>query len=231
MLGWVALVAPFFMVYQTLIIPTLSKMLEEFSIETPLSLSLVARHGAVGSILGTLVPLMILAVFGATLLVWISPTLAQQPPFRWFCHAYFRSLGWIAFARVSKHTDQPVQALRQTSELVPVGYLSTRFEQAATNVESGQPLVDAMASAQLIPRQHLASFSSQLDTSGLAWATEQLAKYDVDRMLYRYSIVIQWTLVLITLLFAAFVAMFAIGMLQTLTIMIYEVGVSSYTNP
>lgn len=226
-LGWVALIAPYFVLFQAVIVPTLFKILEEFGTATPWALAALARYGTLGSIIATLVPLTVLIVFGSVIFIWIYPPLAQQLPFRWICEAYFRSLGCIAFAQVAEKTEEPIDALRATAEMLPVKYLSQRFERAASGVEGGMTLVDAVSSAGLIRPKQLSDFSSQLDTSGLAWASGQLASFEVERMLYRYSILIQWVLVAVTLFVGAFVALVSIGLLQSLTEMIYTLGPTS----
>ncbi len=225
LLSWCVFIGPVFFLFQVIIVPTLLRMLAEFAVPIPTLLLLVdGRSSYLGGLLAIGIPLLIMFVFSFALLSWIFPAWAERWPLRWFCGAYFRSLGFIAFARVAQRTSDAVTALRQTAELLPVPYLARKFEYAAVRMESGESMTDAMANAELIPPHQLGNFGSQLNTAGLAWATEQLATADIERMLYRYSILIQWTLVGVTLIFGGLVAAVSIGMMQALTQMIQSMS-------
>ncbi len=219
-LGWCLLVAPVLILFQAVIVPTLLRMLEEFEQPVPWMLSLVGSQSAFGLIISVGIPLLLIGVFSVAFMLWMFPALAQQQPLRWFCGAYFRSLGFIAFARVAQHTADAITALQDTSRLLPVPYLAKKFEFAATRVEQGKSVADALINADLISQKRIGDFAAHLDTTGLAWATEQMAAGDVARMLNRYSIWIQWTLVCVTLIFAVFVALVSIGLMEALTQMV-----------
>jgi hypothetical protein len=72
----------------------------------------------------------------------------------------------------------------------------------------------------LVRGNRLGDFSSILDTTGVAWATNQLATIEVERMLDRYSMVIQFLIVVFTLIFAVLVGLIGVGMFQALSSMI-----------
>jgi hypothetical protein len=221
-LAWCLGIAPIFVLYQIFVIPTLLQMLEEFGISAPWALNVLVQQSRLVIFVAAIIPLALLCIAGTAVLLWLNPVFTQWLPLRWLCGTYYRSLGAIAFARVARHTQEPVSALRQTSQLLPIRYLSEKFDHAARRVEMGDSVAKAMASANLLPANYLGNFSAELDTAGLAWATEQLATWDTDRTLNRYSLLIQCLLVGVTLLFAGFVALVCVGMIQTLTEMIHQ---------
>ena len=219
MLVWIMFFGPIFMFYQVVIIPTLIRMLQEFELETPPALDAIRTFSLIGwSFTGA--ALLAIVLFGGALLLWLFPRLTSHLPFRLFCGAYYRCLGFVALSRVSEHTADLTSACRQTAELVPAKHIAAQFHTAVACLERGQSPVDAFATANLVRGNRLGDFSSILDTAGVAWATNQLATVEVERMLYRYSMVIQFLVVVFTLAFAALVGLVAVGMFQALSSMI-----------
>ena len=219
MLVWIIFFGPIFVLYQAVVVPTLLRMLQEFDVEVPPALDAIRSFRSTGMLLGGLA-LCALVLFGCALLLWIIPRLTSQLPFRWFCGPYYRCLGFVALARISEHTADLTDACRETAELVPTQHIATQFRTAVTCLERGQSPADAFATAKLVRVNRLGDFTSILDTTGVAWATRQLATVEVEQMLYRYSMVIQFLVVLFTLAFAVLVGMVALGMFQALSSMI-----------
>lgn len=223
MLLWIVFFGPFFALYQVYIVPTLLKMLTEFGMEVPPALQAITSLRSMGWLFGV-VALFALALFACALLLWMFPRLTSQMPFRVFCNAYYRCLGFVALSRVSEHTSDLTEACRQTAELVPVPHIAQQFRTAVACLEGGQSPADAFTAARLIQDHRIGDFSSILDTAGLAWATNQLANVEVERMLYRYALVIQFLVVAFTLIFAVLVGLVAIGMFQVLSTMVQSLA-------
>ncbi len=219
LLVWIVFFGPIFAFYRVFIVPTLVRMLQEFAVPIPPALEAIYTFESLSWFSGGLA-LLALSIFGIAVLLWLCPWLTRRPPFRWFCGAYYQCLGFVALSRVSEHTTDLTEACRQTAELVPVKHIANRFQTAVNCLEQGQTPADAFASANLIRGNRLSDFTSILDTSGIAWATNQLAVVEVERMLMRYSLVIQFFLILFTLIFATLVGLVAVGMFQAMSVMI-----------
>lgn len=219
MLVWIMFFVPIFLLYQAVVVPTLLRMLQEFAVEVPPALDAIRSFRSAGWLFGGSA-LVAMVVFGCALLLWMVPRLTALMPFRLACGAYYRCLGFVALSRVSEHTADLTDACRQTAEIVPVKHIAIRFRTAVTCLERGQSPADAFSVAKLVRGNRLGDFSSILDTTGVAWATHQLAAVEVERMLYRYSLVIQFLVVVFTLTFAVLVGLIAVGMFQALSSMI-----------
>ncbi len=219
MLVWILFFGPIFAMYQIVVVPTLFQMLREFDVAIPPALEAIGGLNSF-SWLFALLTLFAIAVFICAATLWLFPRLTSQLPFRLFCGAYYRCLGFVALSRVSEHTADLTDACRQTAEIVPVTHIATQFHTAVTCLERGQSPADAFSIARLVRGDQLGDFSSILDTSGIAWATHQLASVEVERMLSRYSLVIQFLVVVFTLIFAMLVGLVAVGMFQALSSMI-----------
>lgn len=219
MLVWIIFFGPVFALYVVVVVPTLLRMLQEFEVEVPPALRAISSFETLGWVFGG-VALFAMLCFGFAVLLWLFPQLTSLPPFRWFCGAYYRCLGFVALSRVSEHTADLTEACRQAAEVVPVKYIASKFQTAAACLESGQSPTNAFAESRLIRGNRLGDFASILNTTGVAWATHQLATAEVERMLNRYSLVIQFLVFSFTLIFAVLVACVAVGMFQALSSMI-----------
>ena len=219
MLVWIVFFGPVFALYITIVVPTLMRMLQEFNVEVPPALLAISSFDTLGWVFGG-VALFAMLCFGFAVLLWLLPQLTSLPPFRWFCGAYYRCLGFVALSRVSEHTSDLTEACRQAAEVVPVRHIASKFQRAAAYLESGQSPTNAFAAARLIGGNRLGDFASIVNTTGIAWATHQLATAEVERMLNRYSLVIQFLVFSFTLIFAVLVACVAVGMFQALSSMI-----------
>jgi len=223
MLVWILFFGPIFALYQAVVVPTLFRMLQEFDVVTPPALDAIRSFNSLGWLFSC-AALFAIFFFGCALLLWMVPRLTSQMPFRLFCGAYYRCLGFVALSRVSEHTVDLTEACRQTAEIVPVKHIAAQFRTAVTCLERGQSPANAFAAARLVRGNRLGDFSSILDTTGVAWATNQLATVEVERMLYRYSLVIQFLVVVFTLIFAVLVGLVAVGMFQALASMIQSLA-------
>ena len=217
---WVILFVPVFMFFRFAIFRVLSRMLAEFEIAMPSSLELLHTSGSLIWITDLACGVMLLFCMGAAM-VWLFPSLSTKFPVRWLSEPYFRSLGFVALARAAEQTDDLVVACRHASELVPVNFIAKRFATACDLLNQGRSPDSAFATAKLSRGMLLEQFVSIMDTSGIAWATNKLASTEVERMLNRYSMVMQTFVVGFTLYFAALIGLNAYGMFETLTALIF----------
>lgn len=223
LLVWILFFGPIFALYQMVVVPTLLRMMQEFESEVPSALVAMSSFESFGWLFGFLA-FFAIVFFGFALLLWMFPWLTSKMPFRLFCGAYYRCLGFVALSRVSEHTADLTDACRQTAEIVPLRHIAVQFRTAVACLERGQSPADSFSTARLVRGSRLGDFSSILDTTGVAWATSQLATVEVERMLYRYSLVIQFLVVTFTLIFAVLVGLIAVGMLQALSSMILSLA-------
>ncbi len=219
MLTWIGLFGPVFLYYRARILPMFLRMLEEFDIAAPASLQSL-NGGSALSVLAASVSLIMIAVFMIGVMIWIFPALTVHYPFRLLSGSYYRCLGLVAFSRVAEHIPQLVDVCRETANIVPVKHVSDNFRAAAEALERGQNPTSALAVAGLVKGDRLSDFNSILNVSGVAWAARQLAKSEIEVMLHRYSLTIQFLVVAFTLLFALLVSLIGFGMFQALTLMI-----------
>jgi hypothetical protein len=225
LLAWVSLFAPVFAFYKYRVIPIMVRMLEEFELPIPSAMVILQGDFYLGWISGAVVTLVMLAILLAAL-VWFFPRLTLLWPLRWLSRTYYRCLGFVAFSRVSEHVPNLIAACHETAALVPAGHIASQFRGAAMRLERGESPVMALAGAGLVQRERLGDFESILSTSGLSWATQQLANSEVERMLNRYSLLIQFLLVVFTLVFAALVGLVAVAMFQVLSGMVESLAVT-----
>ena len=224
-LTWIALFGPVFLLYRSVILPLFIRTLTELEVIVPESLLLLSEDGWTGSI-ATLVSLVTLAFFLVGVLIWMFPVLTLYYPFRLFSAAYFRCLGFVAFARVSERVPELVNACRETASVVSVKHIAERFEVAATALERGHAPANALVLAGLVKEHQLGDFTSILQASDVSWATRQLAHAEVERMLRRYSLAIQFLVVLFSLTFGFLVGLIGFGMFQALTVMIHSLSMA-----
>ncbi|MDX1927582.1 MAG: hypothetical protein SFV81_13755 [Pirellulaceae bacterium] len=222
-LVWILFFGPVFALYMTVVVPTLRKMLQEFEVAIPRALIAVSSFETLGWLFGG-VSLFALLFFGFAVLLWLFPRLTSKLPFRLLCGSYYRCLGFVALSRVSDHTEDLTEACRQAAVLIPVKHIATKFRTAATCLERGYSPTDAFATAKLVRGNRLGDFASILNTAGVAWATNQLATVEVERMLNRYSLVVQFLVVVFTLFFAVLVGLVAVGMFEALSTMIQSLA-------
>jgi hypothetical protein len=223
MLVWILFFGPVFALYVTFVIPTLLRLLQELNVEIPPALVAIGSFENLGWVFGG-VALLALLSLGFAVLLWLFPWLTSRLPFRLFCGAYYRCLGFVALSRVSEQTTDLTDACRQVAEIVPTPHIATKFRTAATCLERGQSPAEAFAIAGLVRGRRLGDFVSILDTTGVAWATNQLAAVEVERMLNRYSILMQFLVLSFILMFAVLVGFVAVGMFQALSSMIQSVA-------
>ncbi len=219
LLGWISLFGPVFLFYQLVVVPILIKMLQEFDIPIPLAIQILRGEFGIGWI-SVAAGAVVIGMLMVGVLVWFFPRLTLRWPLRWLASAYYRSLGFVAFSKVAERVPSLIDACRETAALVPAEHIAKQFRVAAARLERGETPAMALAGAGLVRGERLGDFDSILSTTGLGWATLQLANSEVERMLYRYSLVMQFLIVAFTLVFAVLVGLVAVGMFEALAGMI-----------
>jgi type II secretory pathway component PulF len=109
-----------------------------------------------------------------------------------------------------------------------VAYVRRKFQVAAEQLEQGKALPTALSKAGILkeselrridPNSFLAS-SGDLGNRDIRWGLRQLADARIEKMLNRYSIWSQVTIVVLTLFFAFVIGTVVIGIMWALTYMI-----------
>jgi type II secretory pathway component PulF len=144
----------------------------------------------------------------------------RRPPLRWLCNEYYRTAGTTALAHAIAHEPNLISACQATSRLVELEFIARPYHYASQLLEAGQPPHEAFYRAGLLSRQEFRELGLDFDDSNPSWSLRCLAQWKVERMLRRYSMLIQCLLVFVTLILAAIVGGLAVGMFQTLTTMI-----------
>lgn len=214
--SWIILLVPLVVSFFVYITPTYRMIFDEFEtahhpttewifwLESHISpfLAATASIFAPGVVLGV----------GAVMLgIWVFPSVMQLPVLRWFLHDYYENAGFTALATtVARETDL-IAATRATAALVPVSYISARFQAASHHLEQGMAPVDAFRKAQLIRRKDSVMFAESLKAHNPSWGLQQLAGWRMERMLNRYSVFMQIFVFALTLLIAGVVAVLAMG--------------------
>ncbi len=206
-------------------VPTFFTMLREFGQPTPPALQLVGSisNGTSMSIWSWLAVALLtgFALFLlAALVLWLFPHWLQRFPLRWLCGDYYRNAGLLALAHAIEYEPDLTAACRATSRLVPMKSVARRYELAAHGLTSGYKPHEAFRNAGLLDRRDAENCQLGLDGRDPGWCLQQLASWKLERMLRRYSLLVQLLVVVFTLLLACLVGLLAVGLFQMLSDMI-----------
>lgn len=207
------------------VLPTIFKMLEEFGQTTPPALLIVGSipAGSSMSVWGWLAVTMLIGLAGfllSALALWLFPQWLQRFPLRWLCSDYYQNAGFLALAHAIEHEPDLLNACRATTRLVPLESVAHLYELAAHGLASGYRPHEAFRNAGLLDPREAKICQLGLDGREPAWCLRQLASWKLQRMLRRYSLLVQLLVVLFTLLLACVVGLVAVGLFQTLSNMI-----------
>ncbi|MEM8734498.1 MAG: hypothetical protein AAGG44_09770 [Planctomycetota bacterium] len=189
------------------------------------------------------IPVLISIAFLIGSVVWLFPAILQLSMFQWLSGDYYKNAGFFALSEVLEWESDLVHACRRTAEVVPISYLSRAYLKAADNLESGESIEASFRSAKLLSQRELRlladptamqllsndSAASQ-DSAAVArstmpaseqihdpiWSLRQLASYRIERMLLRYSTIVQIAVFILTMLFGVIVALIAIGLIAAM---------------
>lgn len=235
--SWTVIVGPILLFIGAFIMPTFKVMFEEFGLMLPaptrflFSVADFSWQYGIAQLFGVL-PMLFIVLVLFCLLLWLFPVVLQQPGFRWLCPDYYQNLGFSALAKAIQHEKDLVAACQQTAALVPVTHISRKYHLAADYLRRGEHYLSAFRHAGLLHPREMRIFESSgfgdspgrkvagNNSQDLAWTLQQLASWRIERMLNRYSIVVQLLVVLITIGLAIVVGLIAIGVMLALISMI-----------
>lgn len=220
MLVWLWAGIPVITMIAYMIVPTYVAIFQEFGLTLPSSTkALIAGYELFVGVFAILILVTNLALlFG--FLLWFFPGLSRRFPFTWFSGPYYNSLGFVTLARVAEREPNLREAFLKTAEAVPVTFMSDRFRHAATAITIGKDPLQALVVANLIKPHESHLLAGCLATQEMVWGLRRLAEHKSERMLHRYSILIQWTIFTFTLIFAVIVGIVTIGLFAPLPTMI-----------
>ncbi len=224
--SWVILLFPLFAVFMA-ILPTFKSLIEEMGMGMPPIMELVFSASGDFSRLGwssllSLLPPVFIMIVGIGILFRLFPQLTRLPIIRILFNDYYRSLGFVAFRSACEKEANLTQACFATAELVPVDFIAARYRQAAHLLQQGQLPSSAFATAGVFNRREATTLAWGLDSNNPVWGLQQLASWKIERMLQRISTLVQWSIVVLTVLLGIIVGIFAAGIMQTLSMMILQ---------
>lgn len=211
------------------VLPMIFVMLQEFGQTVPPALQIVGSipAGSTMSIWGWLSVAMLIgfALFLLGVLeLWLFPQWLQRFPLRWLCSDYYQYAGFLALAHAIEHEPDLIAACRATTRLVPLKSVAHLYELAAHGLAAGYRPHEAFRNAGLLDRREAETCQLGLDGREPAWCLQQLASWKLQRMLRRYSLLVQLLVVLFTLLLACGVGLVAVGMFQTLSDLVWALS-------
>jgi hypothetical protein len=222
--AWAIIGIPTAIVFIATILPTTVYLLQEFGQAEPPALRflgwLLSRVTMQnwGWQLAVVCVGFLLPMLGIVLL-WIFPQWLQRFPLRWLCGDYYRNAGFMALAHALKHQPDLIGACHATAQLVPLKSVARPYELVAHGLAAGRKPHEAFRNAGLLSRRESAACQLGLDGREPAWCLQQLASWKLERMLRRYSLLVQLLVVLFTLLLACLVGLLAVALFQTLAAM------------
>lgn len=224
---WTIFIAPVIYFIMVFIVPTFKEMFEEFGLQLPASSRLMISVADFSwtyglAQLASILPGLLLVLLAFAITVWLFPSLLRVPPLDRLCRNYDHNAGFMTLAHVIQSGQRNlVDAFQQTAYLLPVPHVGGKFQYAAKLLQQGSRPMDALLHAKLLSRKELNAFGLGLDEKrDPTWALQQLASWKTERMLNRFSVVVQLLVVMVTLLIGAIVGLMALGLMEALVVMI-----------
>lgn len=227
--SWTIVIAPIIALIMTFIVPTFKEMFEEFGLQLPAATRVMIATGDFSTRFGlvylfALLPLVLSVAVVLLFSVWLFPSLLKLPLFRWACRDYHRTAGFHALTYTLDREATLPNALRAAAELVPISHVSERFSVTAGYLDDGMSLGDALLKTGLLSKKEREALGSGIDRHNPTWGLRQLSSWKTQRMLERYSIIVQIAIVVVTLLIAVVVGTVALGLLSALIEMILNLA-------
>ncbi len=224
--SWVVLDVLLVAMIYVFIIPTLNQMMSEFGMTPPPVWDYVLGAASYGTtpkflMLFNLILLGLAGAIATTIIVWMFPHLMQRAPLRLLAGDYYRNAGVMALHQVMHHQPDLASACRTTYRLIDLEAVAVPYEHTARLIEAGSQPHQALRQAGLLTAHEAQSLQAALDRGDVAWALQTLTQWKQQRMLRRLSVLIQWLVVLLTLILAVAVGSIAVSVFQVLTEMTY----------
>lgn len=211
-----------------IIVPTFKEMFEEFDLTLPPIMEAFIRMSdlVTRDLSPLLYPLFGFVFLAAmyVVLAWLFPKLAQYYPLRPFTQGYYQSLGITSLAIALRHEPDFATACTIASRLMPVSFIAHRLSRTASLSQQGYSPDKALQLAPLLSYNHAAQLRSSVATRSLPWALEQVAVFVTERTLRRYSMLIQFMIVLMVLVLGFFYGWMAIAFIQCLSTMVLSLA-------
>ncbi len=222
LLVWCTLLVPLTLAALAFIVPTLQELFEYGQWQLPLATQWMIQltDGSSNTLLVAVLGfggMALLGMLGLALMIWLFPRVLQIGPFDRFCGQHFRSAGFYTLATVMERGENNlVAACQATARLLPVPREAAKYQQLGDLLAGGTKPVDGLLKSRLLSRRELRAFGRGLDQQQPVWSLRQLAQWKIERTLNRYSLVVQICLVIVTVLVACIVGLFAIGTIEAL---------------
>jgi type IV pilus assembly protein PilC len=223
--SWAVFVPAIVALIVTFILPTFRQMFEEFGMQIPASTrllldfsSFVNRYG-----LGYVIAAGTLALGGIAMLlvlIWLFPSWLQHPLLRWFGQSYYRNAGFTVLATLLSQRKDVLAACRETVAILPVKYVANEFAAASKLMEQGAASSTAFRRTRLLSKRECQACGLDLPSVDHGWALQELAAWKVERMLSRYSLIVQATVVILTAILAVVIGLVAVALIGALATMI-----------
>ncbi len=223
--SWVIFLPALVALILVFILPTIQEMFREFGMRLPASTQVLADASSLVSQSGfgflVAAASLTLALTACLLvLLWLAPSLLQLSGLRWICQDYYQNAGYTVLASLLNQDLDILTACRETVRIMPVPHIAHRFHAAASLMEQGASPTTAFQKTRLLSPRELSAFGPGLEANDPAWVLRELAGWKTERMLYRYSIIVQVLVVLVTLLFAVVIGLLAVGIIAALSTLI-----------
>jgi hypothetical protein len=226
---WLLLGMPVLFLIQLLLLPTFVEIFDEFQ------RSLGGRWGqlffpsntafviSAGSVLGGFW-MGCLAFFFLGYAAQLVPGLLTIIPFRWLFDPYHRALCLVALAVTSRAESGIGRACEVSSQILPFPHWSSRFQHARQRLDQGASLGESLQKAKLLTPAEAQALHSALDASSLCWFLQQMAIAHTDKMLRRYSVLVQIIVVSAVVSFAALYSWMIVGLIEALYSLVHHLS-------
>ncbi len=222
--SWIVIVFPLIAMIMMFIVPTFKQIFEEFGISLPPVMAFVVLVADATSQFGSLIALiltpLLIAMAGLVVLLWFFPKALQRYPFRWLCSDYYRNAGFAALSHTVERESNLALACGAASRLLDIEDISRQYQQAADLLSSGLKPQDAFLRSNILSQKELTAFQIGFDHRDPRWCLQQLANWKIARMFERYSMLVQFAIVVLTLIMAAVIGSVAVGVIQVLSTMV-----------
>lgn len=209
------------------VFPTIEQVQAEFFVIQDSSLRLSSFRGLMEFPYNVTILLMVLIgiALSACIISFLAvPQLIHIFPFRYLFHAYHRSVGLISLTIAGNYESNLQDACRVASELVPSPHFSRRLELIADRISQGKSPQTALVELFVLTRNEAAFVGTAINAHSLAWAVQQIAVAQVERMLLRFSAFTQFAIIVCVLFFAAFYGTFAYFLFGVISQMILNLS-------
>lgn len=218
--GWGLIIVSLLLIF---IFPTFAKMQQEFNNEESYALAALQEHQELALLLSNSVPAVLTLIACGVSIVYLFPNLLAKRPLVWFFRSYYRALTFLGLAEIADD-DQPLNNIfRKLAEIHPVSIESNKLARVARQIEQGMTARNAFRKTGFLNRSEARLLELALEQHHAGWTFRQLGEICMERCLRRYSVIVQVVMVLITLVIAAVVGVFAWATLEFLTSLIESI--------